>query len=266
MKDISIILPSIRPNGLYNCIDRICTYVGDKIDYEIVLITDIPRHRCTETQFFDVDDLPNIFNNLKVVKEDRKGGIHKAIKRGVSISDGKYIMSIADYHRIESNCIENIVEFMRKHDNELIITNPKYHHYFGTDPECYVWNFYYARTPCIKKENLDKIGGEFYSTEFVSSYGDADLSLRVLEKEGRVCMCPDAWIYHSTKWEIIRSCDDKDVANDDSIFNKKWEKRHMSVPGNLNEIEMYNNATFVDYRSRQNILKIQSKIQSKDAQ
>jgi len=100
---VSIVLPSLRPSQLAQCLASIHHYtVG--IDYEVVVVSP-----------FDIEPHPNVVH----VKEVRSEGTYQAVASGYERAKGEYIIHIPDDCRATPLWAANMIAFMRPHDDEI---------------------------------------------------------------------------------------------------------------------------------------------------
>jgi len=208
--ELSVIIPSLRPEVLKETIERIYKTTTD-LEYEIIVVSSL--------------DMPEIskLDRVVVVKEEEQKGSNWAIELGTNKAKGTYIMELSDDNLVDTDCLKNIVKFMKQHDDKLMICSPRVHDLWEIHPETTVYGFYYAKTPCIKKSNLEKIG-QFYDTAFHSYFADPDLTLRVLDKGGTATICPDAWIeFHNVREDSVKDTRKQHFNPDSKLFLDRWK-------------------------------------------
>lgn len=208
--ELSIIIPSLRPTVLKETIERIYATTSD-LDYEILIVSHL--------DMLEISKLDRVV----MVKETEQKGSNWAIELGTNVAQGTYIMELSDDNLIDTDCLKNIVDFMKQNDDKLIVCGPRVHDLWEVHPETTVYGFYYPKTPCIKKSNLEKIG-QFYDTSFHSYFADPDLALRVIAKGGIVTICPDAWIeFHNIKKDFVGDDRKQYFEQDSKLFLERWK-------------------------------------------
>jgi len=207
MKELSIIIPTIRPPNLINlCIESILNTTKD-INYEIIVISPI--------------DL-SVPKNVRLLKDEGRSK-HVAIQLGIEQSKGEYVLTVADYHNCEPDSINNLMKVMRKHEDELFIASPRFKDLDGSIRLTnYLYQVYYASCPCIKKSYIKQIGG-FIDTCYLDYFGDIDLSYRVLEQNGKVEIIKDSFLLIRNDLKEAATLEkQKNGELDKEIFEKKW--------------------------------------------
>lgn len=203
---ISIVLGSIRPSQLAQCLASIGRYTRD-IDYEVVVISP-----------FDFEPPPNVVH----VKEVEPKGYYKAIASAFEVAKGEYILHIADDCRATPFWAANMIAFMRPHDDEIFEGSFRHFDVRGEEAEQGHYGKLIAPFICIRKDKAEQIGG-LMDCYYESFYGDPDLSFRVWHSGGRVETCPDAWIYHPDCKDELYDCRYSTYFNRDlQAFIRRW--------------------------------------------
>ena len=206
--EISVIIPSLRPESLEICLRHIITYSKD-VDYEIVVVSPFkpPGHE-----------------RLKHVLEKEPMGTARATNLGYDHSRGKYVLTIADDMLINAGCLQNLIAFMKPHDEKLFLASLRGYDAYGLRNDWGFYGYLLACCPCIKAEHIEQIGGCYFDPLFRSVYCDHDLSLRVSGAGGTVETCPDAWFETiSQKDKIYKTSLNRDTTRDHDLFFSRWE-------------------------------------------
>lgn len=203
---ISVILPSLRPSQLAQCLASIHRYtVG--IDYEVVVVSP-----------FDIEPHPNVVH----VKEARSEGVYKAVANGYEQVKGEYIIHMPDDSRPTPFWAANMIAFMSPYDDELFEGNFRHFDARGERPEPGIYGKLYAPFLCIRRDKADRIGG-LMDCYYKSFWGDLDLSLRVWHNGGRVETCPNAWVYHADcNDDAYKSSYSSYFVHDREAFIRRW--------------------------------------------
>lgn len=235
---ISIIVPSLRPEMMENCVKSIHNNAKG-LDYEVIVISP-----------FDISSHPNVVH----ITEDKPEGTGKAVYTGYKEAKGEYIMSIND-HGIVETPLKYMVECMKPHDDEIyegrfftidvkrnvldgeILVSPvgspvippgqKYvptHNGNYFDHISKVFGRVFATLMCIRRDKAEEIGGFFDYPYYKAWYLDPDLSLRVWKAGGKVETCEKAQIMAHPRPEddIIFSDNKKYLQRDKKAFEKRW--------------------------------------------
>jgi len=219
--ELSIIIPTCRPAIVNDCLSAIYKNTSPTIDYEVIFISPMSLEI----------NAPMKLKFLRDVGESK----YRAIQQGVEAAQGNYIWTIADYHLPTYHCVDNLLQRMYLHKNELYITSPRFQTSSYEDnpairgeirPECHIENIWYARCPMIHKEWIAPIGG-FMDTYYKHSHGDPDLSFRVLRHKGKVELCPEATVIINEKKNVLQT--ESDRGEDDDKFNKRWMREGKCV-------------------------------------
>lgn len=203
---ISVILGSIRPSQLAQCLASIHNYTKD-IDYEVVIVSP-----------FDIEPHPNVVH----IKEVEPKGYYKAVACGFERAKGQYIIHIADDNRATPHWAANMIAFMRPHDDEIFEGSFCHFDVRGERAEQGHYGKLIAPFICIRKDKAEQIGG-LMDCYYKSFCGDPDLSLRVWHSGGRVETCPNAWVYHhDCDDELYEIRYDKYFNHDLQAFIRRW--------------------------------------------
>lgn len=227
--EISVLLATLRPAKARKCIESIAD-TSEGVNYEVVVVSSL--------------DMPDLlagvkgYDRLRFVKEEKREGCNKAFSLACENAAGKYVFAIADDHRLGQDCLKNLIEFMRPHDQELFLAGARCCGLYGAAPECKTYGFYYAFNPCIRREIAKQIGG-FYDPYYKSYYGDPDLSMRVWLNGGRVELCPDAWVVFRNECDDLDYESHTDYAERDfQAFFKRWHPVYGHLAGSGKETDI----------------------------
>lgn len=176
MSEISILLPSLRPQAVFRSIDEfLLTNPG--VDYEIVVVSP-----------FKVEG-----DRVIHIVEEKRQGVIQAMNQAYKRASGEHIVVWSDDASPENNCLQCMLDFVKSHDAPFI-AGFRLRDIKGKELE--QWSVYgklYVGWLCASKKTFDAVGGLFDS-RFKNYWADPDLSLRVWGKEGKVAVCQDAWI------------------------------------------------------------------------
>ncbi|MDD2620050.1 MAG: hypothetical protein PHC92_05230, partial [Syntrophomonadaceae bacterium] len=151
---------------------------------------------------------------------------------------GKYVFAIPDDHRLGQDCLKNLIEFMRPHDNEIFLAGARCFGAHGAGPEGKTYGFYYAYTPCIRRNLVPQLGG-FYEPFYKHYYVDPDLSMRVWHNGGKVELCPDAWVEFHNEFDDLNFESNDDYAEIDfNAFFNKWHPIYGHLVNSCNEMDI----------------------------
>ncbi|MHB8124404.1 MAG: glycosyltransferase family 2 protein [Desulfitobacteriaceae bacterium] len=235
--EISVILPTLRPEKAWKCIENIASS-SEGINYEVVVVSPLNMR--------DLLVGCKGYQRIIFVLEKNKEGSCKANTLGYENATGKYIFALADDHRLGQDCLKNLLEFMRPHDHERFLAGARCYGVYGAAPECKTYGFYYAFNPCIQKNVVKHVGG-FYDPYYKSYYGDPDLSMRVWHSGGKVELCPDAWVeFHNEFDDVDFESHDDYAERDFNAFFKRWHPiyGHLVNSNNEKDINIGNKYTF----------------------
>lgn len=203
---VSIILPSLRPFQLAQCLASIERYTVD-IDYEVVVVSP-----------FDIDPNPNIVH----VKEVSREGVCRAVTAGYERARGEYVILMADDSRATPLWVTNMIAFMRPHDDEIFEGRFQHFQATGVVPEFTVYGKLYTGFFCIRRDKVARIGGLF-DCYYRGFWADPDLSLRVWHHGGRVETCPNAWVYSADcPDDVHENSYNKYFVRDQEAFFRRW--------------------------------------------
>lgn len=227
--DISVILPSLRPEKARKCIDSIAE-TSEGVNYEVVVVSPLNMSElllgCQG------------YHRIKFVHEEKKEGSCKANTLGYENAAGKYVFAMADDQRLGQDCLKNLIGFMRPHDQEIFLAGARCCGVYGAAPECKTYGFYYAFNPCIRRDLVQPVGG-FYDPYYKSYYGDPDLSMRVWHHGGRVELCPDAWVeFHNEFDDLDFESHDDYAERDFKAFFERWHPIYGHLVKSSNEMDI----------------------------
>lgn len=220
--EVSIIIASLRPNELKRCLDSIYG-CSEGIDYEVVVVSP-----------FDIEPHPRVVH----VKEKKAEGNYNAVAKGYKKAKGEYIVVLSDDLVVTQGWLQNMVAFMRPHDNEVFQGRFKHmvmHESGGQSvvlerPLMNYFGYMFSGFPCMRRDKLDQIGGLFDNTLLHGFWGDPDLGLRVwsytrvVGYNGSVQTCPDSVILaYPCLDELDRTSKEKWQQSDGEAFCRRWE-------------------------------------------
>lgn len=191
MKQLSILLPSFRPDNLTIALAAIKKHTT--IDYEI--LTD------TKTE-----------------------GCYQAIKKCYQKAKGKYIVCLADDVLVTPGWAEGIINFMQPHDGKLFEGGFRFYDKKGICPELGTFGLLYSRVPVLHRDTVRAIHG-FIDTRLVSYFGDPDIANRVWVAGGQVQIAPNLWLYSIDDQNdpIHKRSFDRYYSSDKRTFKQIWE-------------------------------------------
>ncbi|MEN6348500.1 MAG: glycosyltransferase [Syntrophomonas sp.] len=232
--EISVILPSLRPEKAHKCIESIAA-TSKGVNYEVVVVS--PLDMC------NLLDGCKGYERIKFVQEEKKEGCNQAYTNGYEKAAGKYIFAIADDHRLGQDCLKNLIGFMQPHDEEIFLAGARCYGVYGPGPENTTYGFYYAYTPCIRRNLVADVSG-FYDPYYKHYYGDPDLAMRVWHNGGKVELCLDAWVeYHNELDNIDLEAQTDNSEMDFNAFFERWHPiyGHLAKSCNEKDINVCNN-------------------------
>ena len=207
MPELSILLPSIRPDLARRCIEEFAL-LADEVDFEVVLVSP-----------FKIQ-LPRVVHLLEI----EKSGVIHAMNEAYSAASAPYIVLWSDDARPLPGCLDKIMHFVRMHPTPMLAGFRKRDELGRESEQWSVFGRLYVGWLCAAKETIESAGGLF-DPSFRNYWADPDLSLRVHRLGGHVAVCPDAWI------EITQVADEVKQANlsatfdrDTQTFFAKWQE------------------------------------------
>jgi GT2 family glycosyltransferase len=207
MKDISIILPSLRPREVNKTISEFYDTNSD-VNYEIIVVSP-----------FEVMGL-----NVKWIPESERLGTIMANNIALAFVKGRYVVYFSDDVSPTTDCLENMIYFMDKQRAPFIgafkMTTPtgKEIGPFGA------YNKLYACYGCISIKTMNLVVG-YLDMAFKDSWADIDLSLRVWEAGGSVEICQDAIVIPRQIEDDIYKKHRESFQTDYQTFLGKWHHK-----------------------------------------
>jgi len=224
---VSIILPTLRPEVVKNCLERIY-HTTKNLDYEIILVTPIIgiKDKLRECKAFDY---------IKVIEEQEKAGVSRAFELAIPHIKGEYIFLLSDDQLIQTDCILNLYEYSKNQEidrENFIVTGPRYTSVWGSHWDETIFDLYYPCNPFFHKEILKSVDNVIFDTYLTNYYGDPDFALRARDKGYPVIPCPTAWMENTNAFdEVEKERRDDNFNNDHDNFVKRWESK-FDVPDN----------------------------------
>lgn len=214
---LSIILPSLKPKQLEECLYSILEYTF--LPFELVFVIDDIEN----FQFLKKLTPEYFLKKVTILFDTKKIGTVYPINLGLEKCVGEYIVTLSDDARVTPCWADEMYDFLQKQDqSKPLLGNFRVYDKNGEyGPIGYLGNMF-SMFPFIKRSDIDKVGG-YYLSEYNAHYGDPDLGMRVWKANGQVITCPYAWIYHVSNWDMVHKSNyDRYFAKDEVIFAKKW--------------------------------------------
>lgn len=188
MKPISVVISSLRPDELELTIDSTAMHRGL---IEVVVVSPYPPKVRDFVKHIPVP-LPL---EGDPIERDRKGepSLSKKINLGLSATEGEYIVFNNDTLHFRPGWALVLLEHMKKNINNERPYLARFHlAENGVTGPCYtIFGMLYANLGCIRKADLEYIGGYLYDERMRTEYVDPDLSLRVWSVGGKVGTCQE---------------------------------------------------------------------------
>jgi hypothetical protein len=207
MKEISILLPSLRFNALAKSISEFDNTNSD-VDYEIVVVSP-----------FEVEGIKTVW-----VPEIGRLGTILAEKIALRKARGEYIVYFSDDVSPTKDCLKNMLEFMKQHKDPFIGAFKMATSYGKEIGPFGAYNKLYACYGCLSKNTIELLNG-YLSTDFQYSWADIDLSLRCWEANGSVEICQDAVVIPRQIEDEVYKSHRHTFQEDFEVFLKKWHDK-----------------------------------------
>jgi len=208
LPEVSIILPSLRPDAVRQRIKEFAATNGD-VDYEIIVVS------------------PFILKEDRVVhiyEEKPLGTIH-AHNIAYGRSSGEYIIPWSDDALPTPKCLSNMLTFVKSHRGPIIAA---FRLKDKQGRELALWCVYgkpIAAWGCLSKKTINLIGG-YYDTAYKSYWADPDMCLRAWGKRVKVKACPNAWVVMDHIMDSVRTDSwNKYLAQDTETFLNRWHNK-----------------------------------------
>lgn len=196
---VSVIVPTIRQNEIFPCIESIYDGCQGLDEYEIVVVADFP-----------------LFTNLPcvhwILDVDRRGPVD-AICKAERSCKGKYLFLMSDEDRLLPTTLKQLYDIAEGEKSDTIYV-----------PFCgAVWNYYgriFPPFPFVSREVIDrKLGGYLLDDSYGAHYADPDLGMRAAEADVEIRIMPNVRINHPNN-----------MSYPDHIFNRnKFYERDMAT-------------------------------------
>lgn len=179
---VSIVIPTVNAKIFKKCIDSVVGYT--KSNYELVIVCDTPN-----------EDKRTLLKEIKakIVINESRVGVPKALNQGLEAATGDYIMLMNDDIIIQTeDWLAPLVRTLKEHP-EFGIVCPRVIH-----PDCDEKNFFAAIGECslISRELLNKIGRFDESEEFSLLCSDGDYYMRCKQEGYKIVGINDISVKH----------------------------------------------------------------------
>ncbi len=172
MPEVSIILPSLRPEAVLQRIKEF-SITNKDVDYEIVVVSPFTIKQ---------DRVVHIY------EEKQLGTVH-AHNIAYKNSSGEYVVWWADYTSPTTNCLSNMLSFIKGRKEPFIGSFSVKDGRGRKIPRLGVYGKLYACFGCASKNTINLIGGYFDSV-YKCYWADPDMCLRAWQNGGKVKVCP----------------------------------------------------------------------------
>lgn len=202
---ISVILPSIRPDNLKNCIESVIAAADHQSTlFEIILVTDF-KHKweCA---------------NIKSIYAPVRKGVVDALNKGLAIAQGEYLFTLSDEATLGERALIYLEQMSNEYDDNILLTPLHIPHY-----PFFYYGKYFAAFPFAHRQLIDAVGG-FFDPVYKCFYADPDLSLRAYAAGVEIEVCEDATIYHPNNMacEAHKHNVREYLEADREVFKKRW--------------------------------------------
>lgn len=212
MKEISILLPSLRPEAVKQRIKEFAQTNSD-VDYEIIVVSPFEIEKGEKVRWLKVDYNSSI-------------GSVGATQLAYLFSESDFVMYFSDKVFPTKNCLKEMLKFVYYKINPFIgafkMVRPNGEEIGAF--KCY--NKLYACYGCMSKETI-KLMGKFFDVKFNHNWADIDISLRCWEAGGRVEVCQTAIVkpiqHHQD--DIYKKHRKKTWNEDVEYFLNKWHDK-----------------------------------------
>jgi GT2 family glycosyltransferase len=205
MPEVSIILPSLRREAVLQRVQEF-SLTNQRVDYEIIVVSP-----------FAVKE-----DRVVDIYEDRPQGTIHAHNVAYKNSSGAYIVPWADDAVPTKNCIANILNFVKSHNDPFIASFRLKNRYGQELDQWSVYGKLYAGLSCVSRKTIGLVGG-YYDGVYRGYWADPDMSLRVWQSGGKVEICPNAWAIMEHIVDKVREGNwSKYFDNDFDTFLNRW--------------------------------------------
>lgn len=220
MKEISVLLPSLRPEALARTI-REFDKTNSDVDYEIVAVSP-----------FQVSGIKTVW----IKEESPRGGVFAQNIAYIN-SKGEYKIYFSDDVSPTVGCLRNLLNFMKVNTSPFI---GAFKMITPTGREIGPFGAYkrlYACYGCVNDETVKQLGS-FLDDRYEYSWADIDISLRCWLAGGRVEICKDALVIpRQIEDELYKSHRGVSWDRDVEAFLSRWhlmygngiERKHDAV-------------------------------------
>lgn len=208
MPEISVILPSVRPDGVAKRV-REFALANSGVDYELLVISTFPVAG----------------ERVVHIPEGERTGTVRPCNLAYAQARGQYIVLWSDDVVPGKDCLRQMLAFVKRRPAPFIgaFRFKTRRGLMGGQHAAYGKMF--ACFGCASRATLEAIGGLF-DPALHCHFPDVDMGLRVWAQGGSVAVCPDAWIlWDGDKDGTFSENMDKYFAADSAVFLERWHPR-----------------------------------------
>jgi GT2 family glycosyltransferase len=204
MPDISVLLPTVRPDQFRRSFDSIAAAAG-AVSYEVVIVADFPQ--------------PEDVDCCWIVRERR--GVVDAVTRACEFARGRYLFLFNDESTLDPEALERLYHEAEACPGSLLTPQhvPAYtFEYFGRA---------FAAFPFAHRDVLAHVGG-LLDPVFKSFYADPDLGMRAHAASVPIRTVEGAIIRHNNGSDAVKAQNVAQyMASDQDTFRMRW--KHLGI-------------------------------------
>lgn len=214
MPQVTVILPSVRPDLLTDCVQRMHATAGFD-DFEVAVISPFEVHG----------------PRIRWFPEHTRRGVIAAHAEAYAGTDSECVVAMADYAVTHRNWLKNLLSFIDERETDsrplcaglFLATNER-----GMGA-CIgsVFGHYYPYFPAARRRSCEAVGG-YFSTDYVAYFADPDFGLRFWANGGHCQLCWDSVLVASHKRAAIPPSQTGLVSflpKDMALFIERWQRR-----------------------------------------
>lgn len=217
---LSVLLPSLRPEQLAECLPAIHK-AAEGLDYEIIVVCDTATAEQANTT-----DRPDLAERLAYYIEAERRGPIAAILDAAAQATGDYFFVLSDEDRLHPLALTKLhlrAELARSLDKHVIHCP-----WFGQLPGWRYYNRVFPPFPFIHRDLAKELGGLF-DPAYSAHFADPDLGMRAAESGVEVRLHGDLGLTHKNPQNALHTYNREQYYDrDEATFRAKWA--HLETP------------------------------------
>lgn len=212
MPDISVLLPSIRPDALRICLGVIRETAGT-CDYEVVVASPFPVRG----------------PRVRWVEMAERRGAAAAQKVAYAHAGGDYVVALADYMLPRPHWLEALLRDLQAAGDDAAVLGPLWiTAYRGQPAVGSIYGRHYPYFPAASRRTIERIGG-WFDDAYAGQWCDGDLGMRAWDAGGYCDVVWDSILVSShLRMQQRKQAEHRQTRRSDqdaALFLDRWHSR-----------------------------------------